>query len=123
MKLLMVGIGGFFGSMLRYWIGGLVMDRTGATFPWGTFAVNVSGSFLLGVVFAVALERFAVGEGWRIFLAIGFLGAYTTFSTLMMESYTMLEAGEMMMAALDIAASVALGFLAFYLGLIIGRLV
>ncbi len=122
-KLLMVGLGGFLGSVMRYWLGGLVMDRAGTTFPWGTFAINISGSFMMGILFAVALERFAVGEGTRIFLAIGFLGAYTTFSTLMLESYTMLEAGKFLLAGMDIAASVVMGFFAFYLGLVIGRLV
>lgn len=122
-KLLMVGIGGFFGSVLRYWLGGLVMDRSDTVFPLGTLVVNISGSLLMGLLFAVALERFAIGEGSRIFLAVGFLGAYTTFSTLMLESYTMMESGEFLLAGLDMAGSIILGFMAFYIGLIIGRLI
>lgn len=122
-KLLLVGVGGFFGSVLRYWLGGVVMERTDTTFPLGTLAVNLSGSFLIGIFFAVALERFSIGESTRIMLAIGFLGAYTTFSTLMLESYTMMEAGEFLLAGLDMFGSVVLGFMAFYLGLVLGRLI
>ncbi len=122
-KILLVGIGGFFGSTLRYWLGGVVMERTDATFPLGTMVVNLTGSFLIGIFFAVALERFSIGEGTRILLAVGFLGAYTTFSTLMLESYTMMEAGELLLAGLNLAGSVILGFMAFYLGLVLGRLI
>ncbi len=122
-KLLMVGLGGFAGSMLRYWLGGLVMQRTESTFPWGTLVVNLSGSLLMGLLFAVALERFALAEGARIFLAAGFLGAYTTFSTLMLESYTMVSAGELLAAGLNLAGSVVLGMAAFFVGLVLGRMI
>lgn len=122
-KLLLVGIGGFFGSMTRYWLSGAVMERSEGTFPLGTMVVNITGSFLIGIFFAVALERFSIGEGSRILLAVGFLGAYTTFSTLMLESYTMMEAGEFLLAGLDMLGSIILGFTAFYLGLVLGRLV
>lgn len=122
-KILLVGIGGFFGSSLRYWLEGVVMDRIDSSFPLGTLAVNVTGSLLAGIFFAVALERFAIGESARIFLAVGFLGAYTTFSTLMLESYTMMESGDFLLAGLDLAGSIVLGLMAFYLGLVAGRLI
>lgn len=122
-KLLLVGIGGFLGSVTRYWISGVVMERSDSGFPLGTLIVNLTGSFLIGIFFAMTLERFSIGESSRILLAVGFLGAYTTFSTLMLESYTMMEAGELLLTGLNMAGSVILGFLAFYLGLILGRLV
>ena len=78
-----IGLGGFLGANARYWLGGWVQARWGATFPWGTFVINVTGSFLLGFFMTLVTERFALPQSaaLRLVVAIGFVGAYATFST------------------------------------------
>jgi len=90
-------------------------------FPLGTLAVNVSGSFLLGLFFALAIERYPVDSAWRPFFAIGFLGAYTTFSTFSLETLNLVESGSLVLAALNILASVLFSLLGVYAGVLIGR--
>ena len=115
-----IGVAGCFGALARYGLDGLVSRRTSA-FPWGTFAVNVSGAFLLGFVVTVLGERMAVGSWVRATLAIGFLGAYTTFSTLMLESYRLLETRSYALAGANILGSVVAGLVALYGGVVLGR--
>ena len=93
MSLVLIGLGGFAGAIARYLVDGVVADRTGGGFPWGTLVVNVSGSFLLGLLFALIAERAILPAEIRGPLMIGFLGAYTTFSTFMLESWRLVEAG------------------------------
>jgi len=80
MKYLMVAMGGAVGSMLRFWVGGSVADRLGTRFPYGTFAVNCTGSFLIGVVLTLIAEHANVNPNWRYLIGVGFIGGYTTFS-------------------------------------------
>jgi CrcB protein len=80
MPLLLIGLGGFAGAIARYVVDGVVSDRTGGSFPWGTLVVNASGSFLLGLLFAMTTERALLPAEIRGPLMIGFIGAYTTFS-------------------------------------------
>lgn len=115
-----IGIAGGLGALARYGLDGLVSRRAGA-FPWGTFAVNVSGAFLLGLVVTLLGERFAVAPWLRASVAIGFLGAYTTFSTLSLESYRLLEARSYVLAGANLLGSVAAGLLALYGGVVLGR--
>ena len=90
---LLIGLGGFAGSIARYVVDGRVTAWTGGSLPWGTFAVNMTGSFLLGLLFALITERAALPANFRGPLMIGFIGAYTTFSTLTLESWRMIEDG------------------------------
>jgi CrcB protein len=90
-------------------------------FPWGTFVINVTGSFLLGLFFAVSMERLGVAGFWRPFFAIGFLGAYTTFSTFSLETMNLIESGSFLLATANIVASVLLSLLGVYIGIMIGR--
>jgi CrcB protein len=122
-SLLLIGLGGFVGAVSRYIVDGLVTDRTGGTFPWGTLAVNASGTFLLGLLFAMATERAALPAEIRGPLMIGFLGAYTTFSTYLLESWRLIESGAWGLAALNLGGSVAIGLLALLAGLTLGRAV
>jgi fluoride exporter len=115
-----IGVAGCLGALARYGLEGLVSRRAGA-FPWGTFVVNVSGSFLLGVVVTVMGERLAVAPWLRATLAIGFLGAYTTFSTLSLESYRLLETRSYALAGANLLGSVTAGVLALYGGVVLGR--
>jgi CrcB protein len=120
-KYLMVGIGGFVGSVLRYWVGGIVSNRLGTRFPYGTFFINVTGSFLIGFVITLLAEHGQWNPAWRYLIPIGFIGGYTTFSTFEYEAFRSLEDGEILMASLNVALSVVVGFVAVWLGAIAGK--
>lgn len=121
-KLLVVGMGGFIGANARYLVGGWVAQRWGAAFPYGTFVINVTGCFILGLFATLAL-RFAWSEYWRLLIAIGFVGAYTTFSTFEYETLRLIADGNRWRPALlNVMGSVTLGFAAAYLGVIAARL-
>jgi fluoride exporter len=115
-----IGVAGALGTLARYGVDGAVA-RKATAFPWGTFTVNVSGSFLLGLVFTLLGERFAVAPWVRGAIAIGFLGAYTTFSTLSLETYRLLEARSLALGAANVVGSAAAGLLALYGGVVLGR--
>ena len=121
MPLLLIGLGGFAGAISRYVVDGLVTDRTAGAFPWGTLAVNATGSFLLGLLFAMTTERAVLPADIRGPLMIGFLGAYTTFSTWMLESWGLIESGSYAAALANLGGSVVIGLVAVAAGLIIGR--
>jgi len=87
----------------------------------GTFFINVSGSFLIALVMSLSVERFMINPQWRLFLAVGFLGAYTTFSTFEFETGGLLRDGEWMIAALNVILSVIAGFVALKLGEVIAK--
>jgi CrcB protein len=118
-----VGLGGFLGANARYWVGGWVQDRWGATFPWGTFAVNISGSFLLGLFMALVTERYALPQApnLRLVVAIGFVGAYTTFSTFEFETLSLASTGALLHAFGNVLGSFLAGFAAVWLGVVLGR--
>jgi CrcB protein len=121
MTVLLVGVGGFFGAIARYVLDGWVVERTGATFPWGTLVVNLSGAFVLGVLFALTVERGVLPAEIRAPVLIGFIGAYTTFSTLALESWRLIEDGSYVLGVANLAGSIALGLIAVVAGLVIGR--
>jgi CrcB protein len=118
-----IALAGALGALARYAVDGLVLRRTAGAFPWGTFAVNVSGSFLLGLAFTLLTERLAVAPWTRSALMIGFIGSYTTFSTLSLETYRLAEDGAWALAAANVAGSVAAGLVALYGGIVLGRAV
>ncbi len=121
-SLFLVGAGGFLGAVSRYLVAGWVSRFTSPAFPWGTFTVNVTGSFLLALIITLILERFLSGGAWRLFLGIGFLGAYTTFSTFAWETDSLLREGAWLMAGVNVAANVAAALLAARFGLILARI-
>lgn len=123
MPVLLVAIGGAAGAATRYILDGWISNRATDAFPWGTLVINLSGSALLGLLFALAIERGVLPASIRGPLMIGFLGAYTTFSTLMLESWRLWEDGAVGLAALNAFGSVALGLVAVFVGLTIGRAV
>lgn len=123
MPYILIGLGGFAGAISRYVVDGVVSDRTGGDFPWGTLVINASGSFLLGLLFAMTAERAILPAEIRGPLMIGFLGAYTTFSTYMLESWGLIERGSWAPAIANLGGSMLVGLLAVALGLVIGRAV
>lgn len=118
---LIIGIGGFLGAIARYVVSAWIGQRWGRSFPLGTFAINVSGSFLIGLLMSLFTERFMVNPQWRLFLTVGFLGAYTTFSTFEYETGSLLRDGEWLVAVLNIGLSVVAGFAALKIGEIISK--
>jgi len=119
-KSLLVFVGAGLGANVRYWFGGWVASRWGATFPWGTLAVNVSGSLLAGLVLGFLLETQAP-PAYRLLVVIGFLGGYTTFSTFSYETVTLILLRSYSLAAWNIAASCAMSFLGTWTGLLVVR--
>ena len=117
-----IGIAGALGALARYGLDGLVSRRlTTSSFPWGTFVVNVSGAFVLGLLMTLMTEQLTTAPWLRSALTIGLLGAYTTFSTLSYETYRLLEDGAVGLAAANMLGSMAAGLVAVYLGVVAGR--
>ena len=123
MTLVFIAVGGAAGAISRYLIQGWVEDLSAGRFPWGTFVVNISGSFLLGVVFALAIDRAVLAPEVRVPLMIGFISSYTTFSTLMLESWRLVEEGALLYALGNLVISVVVGMIALVAGLALGRVV
>jgi fluoride exporter len=118
-----VGLAGAVGALSRYGAEGLISERFPGSFPLGTFVINVTGSFVLGFLFVLLTERVAVTPAVRTSLTVGFVGAYTTFSTFSFETVRLIEDGALRTAALNVAATVALGLLAVWVGMKVGRAV
>jgi fluoride exporter len=123
-RVIWISLGGVLGANARYWLGGWVQQRWGTAFPGGTLLINLSGSFLLGLLMALVTERYVTfyTPTLRLAVGIGFLGAYTTFSTFTYETLMQVETGAWSGALLNLLASVGGGLLAVWLGLRLGRL-
>jgi len=120
-NIFIIGIGGFLGAISRYGVALWIGQRWGRSFPLGTFVINVSGSFLIGLLMSLLTERFMVNPQWRLLLVVGFLGAYTTFSTFEYETGTLLKDSEWLIAGLNVVLSVFAGFVALKLGEVIAK--
>jgi CrcB protein len=121
MKYLLVVMGGGIGSLARYLAGTAIMARYGGRFPLGTLAINVTGSFLIGLLMTYFTERFAPSTNWRPLLVVGFLGGYTTFSSFEWETYSAVRDGGLWLGLLNIAGSIGLGYTAVWLGAALAR--
>jgi fluoride exporter len=121
MHLIAIGLGGFAGAITRYAIDGWVSGITRGSYPWGTFAVNATGSLVIGLLFVLGVERSILPGELRGPLLIGFVGSYTTFSTLALESWRLMDDGAWLAAGANLAGSVLVGVAAVIIGLAIGR--
>ena len=119
-EMLWVGLGGFLGANARYLLGLWVAGRVGTTFPYGTLVINVTGSFILGLIMGL-LDAHVLAPAVRLSLAIGFVGAYTTFSTFTYETLRLIENGSLLLATANVFGSVLLGMLAVVAGVVAGR--
>jgi CrcB protein len=121
LKYMMVGLGGCLGSILRFWLGNYIGGRMGTRFPYGKFVVNITGSFLIGLVFALLTTRTPWSPNWRYLIPIGFIGGYTTFSSFEFETFRTIQDGQIGVAFLYVALSVVVGFVAVWGGVMAGR--
>ncbi|RME84735.1 MAG: fluoride efflux transporter CrcB [Zetaproteobacteria bacterium] len=120
---LAVALGGAVGALLRWQLSGWVQQRAWGAFPWGTLAVNVLGSFLLGFLFVWFLERSTASEAVRMGFTVGFLGALTTFSTFSLETMRLIEEQAWLLACANVLAQVLLGLFGVWLGVRVARLI
>lgn len=111
MRLALIAIFGALGTLARYSLQGLVQIRMASAFPYGTLVINLSGCFLLGLIGQLTLNRMVISPDWRVAIAVGFFGGYTTFSSFGWETAKMLEDGEWLRASAYVGASVAAGLL------------
>ena len=120
MNTLLVAIGGAIGAAGRYLIGGWVQSLAGSGFPLGTFFVNATGSFIIGIILGLS-ERGALSGQARLLLAVGVMGGYTTFSSFSYDNFGLLQSGETVRLIVNIAGQVAIGLFAAYLGVVMAR--
>ena len=121
MTLVLIAAGGAAGAVARYLVDSAVLDRFGGAFPLGILVVNLSGAFVLGLLAAWVVDRGVLPADLRSPLMVGFVGAYTTFSTLMLDSWRLIEDGLPLLAVANLAGSLVLGIVAVVAGLVVGR--
>jgi|TARA_R110000787_G_C13071256_1_gene409046 CrcB protein len=121
LQLFAIAVGGAVGAIMRFAMSNGVYKLFGRDFPYGTLAVNVLGSLLIGVLFILLIEKLAVAAEWRAGLLVGLLGAFTTFSTFSLETFTLMENGAFIKAGLNVFLSVVLCLAATWLGISLGR--
>jgi CrcB protein len=120
-KYLAVAAGSALGGMLRYYLGGTALSRLTGSFPLATFVINITGSFIIGFFLTLVAGRISLGQPLRLAIAVGFVGAYTTFSTFEYETARLVEERHVMLALLNIILSVVVGFIAVWGGIIAAR--
>jgi CrcB protein len=121
-KILLLAFAGALGTLARYGLGGWVQRWCGSTFPWGTFVVNLVGCFLFGVIWAFAENRVEISGTTRAVFLVGFMGAFTTFSSYMFETMQMTRDAEWLLAMANVVGQTVAGFVLMLVGMLIGRL-
>jgi len=117
-----IALGAMLGANLRFVVGNWAAERFGADFPYGTFLVNVTGAFAIGILLAFIGERAGVNPLWRLFFATGFLGGYTTFSAYAWETLVLVQDGDLVPAAVYVVGSNVVGLIGVWLGATLARL-
>jgi len=120
-KYLLIAVGGALGSMARYWVGSTIAGRMGSRFPYGTFVINLTACIIIGFSLTYLGKRAGLSPAWRFLIPIGFIGAYSTFSTYEWETLTTLRAGAFAMAGLYAIGSLILGLVATWLGAVLAE--
>lgn len=120
-RLLLVGLGGFVGTLFRYWLSGLIARRYGETFPLGTLVVNAIGCFVIGFLFYFFYDRSLITPTARTVVLIGLIGGFTTFSSYSLQTFMLLRDGEIFLALVNVAASNVLGLVLVWLGYVLAK--
>ncbi len=121
-KYLFIAGGGALGSMARFWVGSTIANRFGMKFPYGTFVVNITACLIIGFSLTFLGRHAELNAAWRFLIPIGFIGAYSTFSTFVWETFSNLQTGALFVAALYVVLSIFLGLVAVWCGVLIARL-
>jgi fluoride exporter len=122
-KYLYIAVGGALGSMARYWVGSTVAGRLGAKFPYGTFVINMTACLVIGFAVTFLGKRVEINPAWRYLIPVGFIGAYSTFSTYEWETLSTLRAGAFALAALYAVGSLVVGLVAVWAGVVLAEMV
>jgi CrcB protein len=122
LNVVLVFLGGGIGAAARYWLQGLAYQKLGSDFPYGTLIVNVIGCILIGFLMSSMEERFLVQPSLRVFLTIGILGGFTTFSSFSFETIAMLRDGELLIAGMNVIVSVGVCLAGTWIGVQLGKL-
>jgi fluoride exporter len=120
-KYIAIALGGALGSLARFWVGSAVSSRMGTRFPYGTFVINITASLIIGFSLAVLNRRTEINPLWRFLIPVGFIGAYSTFSTFEWETFAGLEIGAFLLISLYVALSILLGLVAVWCGVVLAR--
>ncbi len=123
MELIGIAAGGALGALCRYLLGNIIARNIGSVLPWGTFVINIAGCFFMGALMTLIVERQLLPVAWRLFLCVGFLGGFTTFSSFGYEGVTLLLQGKLATALGYIGASSFLGLVAVGAGVLVARAV
>lgn len=115
-RYLYIAIGGAIGSLARYWVGSEVSSRMGTRYPYGTFVINITACLILGFSITCLGKRVGLNPAWRFLIPIGFIGAYSTFSTYEWETFSSLRSGAFLLAALYAVGSLLVGLIAVWGG-------
>jgi fluoride exporter len=118
----MIALGGALGAIARYQVASVVQARVPVGFPYGTFVVNVSGCLIMGFVTALLTDRLVLHPNWRFLIPIGFVGAYTTFSTFELETFNAVSERAWTIAAANVGGSFVAGYIALWAGFVAARL-
>ena len=121
-KYLYIALGGSLGSLARFWVGSVVASRLGTKFPYGTFIVNITACVVIGFSLAFLGRRTELNPAWRFLVPVGFVGAYSTFSTFEWETFSNLQTGSFLIAALYVVSSVFFGLVAVWCGVLVSRI-
>ena len=120
-KYLFIAVGGALGSIARFWVGSTVAGRMGTKFPYGTFIINITACIIIGFSLAFLGRRTELNPAWRFLIPVGFVGAYSTFSTFEWETFSNLQTGAFLIAALYVVLSFFLGLVGVWCGVLIAR--
>lgn len=122
-KYIFIAIGGALGSMARYWVGATVAGRLGTKFPYGTFVINITACLIIGFSLTLLSKRAELNPAWRFLIPVGFIGAYSTFSTYEWETLSTIRSGAFLMALLYAISSLVLGLIAVWGGSVLAEVI
>ena len=121
-KYFLIAFGGALGSMARYWVGSTIAGRMGTKFPYGTFVINITACMIIGFSLTFLAKRADLNPAWRFLVPVGFIGAYSTFSTYEWETLSTIRTGAFLLAAFYAVSSLILGLAAVWGGSVIAEI-